>query len=122
MNAPDERNRRSSGRQQLDLLVDIEYVSPGEGTPKYSVGRTRDISNRGAFILTVNPVAIGQKLNLTIEIPAATFPCASMEVRCEAVVVRHKTAGNSNSIEGIGVLITRFGTPYVGQAGRRWLN
>jgi hypothetical protein len=70
----------------------------------------------------VNPFAIGQKLSLTLEIPAASFPYSSMEVRCEALGVRQKTTERSNSLEGIGVLITRCGTPYVGQAGQCWQN
>lgn len=110
---PSSSERRNPGRQFFDLPVRVE-MNPGSGGRLIVVkGRTRDVSNRGAYFRAHAAFHLGQALHLTWNIPAELNHNSALEIRCVVEVVRLDPEEPANGGVGVGVRILHFGTPKV---------
>ena len=110
---PGSSERRNPARQFLDLPVRVELNPGSGGTPAVIEGRTRDISNRGAYFWARAAFHLGQSLHLTWNIPPELNRKSALEIRCVAEVIRLDPEGPRATGVGVGVRILRFGTPKV---------
>lgn len=107
------QERRNFARQVLDLPVRVE-LNPGSGGTLVVVeGRTRDVSNKGAYFWARAAFHLGQALHLTWNIPAELNPNSALEIRCVAAVIRLGPEEPAIGGSGVGVRILHFGTPKV---------
>ena len=110
---PGSSKRRSLVRQFLNLPVRVE-LNPGSGrTLVVTKGRTRDVSNRGAYFWARGTFRLGQSLHLTWSIPAELNYQSALEIRCVAEVVRLDPEEPRQPGVGVGVTILQFGIPKV---------
>jgi hypothetical protein len=110
---PGSSERRNSVRQVLDLPVRVE-LNPGSGGTLLVVeGRTRDVSNKGAYFWARAAFHLGQALHLTWNIPAELNRKSALEIRCVAEVIRLGPEEPAIGGLGVGVRILHFGTPKV---------
>jgi hypothetical protein len=110
---PGSSERRNPVRQFLDLPVRVE-LNPGSGGTLVVVeGRTRDVSNKGAYFWARAAFHLGQALHLTWNIPAELNHNSALEIRCVAAVIRLGPEEPANGGLGVGVRILHFGTPKV---------
>lgn len=110
---PSSSERRNPFRQPLDLPVRVELNPGSGGTLAVVKGRTRDVSNRGAYFWASAAFHLGQALHLTWNIPAELDHNSTLEIRCVAEVIRLDPEAPANRGVGVGVRILHFGTPKV---------
>jgi hypothetical protein len=103
--------RRTALRRQLSIPVWIEKLPPQINHPSLIRAQTRDISHRGAFILTPPIFNVGQYLRLEMGVATDESQNAGLQIKCEAVVVRLRPPNPPEVPSGIGVRIERFDTP-----------
>jgi len=110
---PGSSKRRNLVRQFLNLPVRVE-LNPGSGrTLLVTKGRTRDVSNRGAYFWARAAFHLGQALHLTWNIPAELNLNSALEIRCVAEVIRLDPEEPAYGGVGVAVRILHFGTPKV---------
>jgi hypothetical protein len=110
---PGPSERRNPKRQFLNLPVRVE-MNPGSGGKLIVLkGRTRDVSNRGAYFWASAAFHLGQALHLTWNIPAELDHNSTLEIRCVAEVIRLDPEQPANGEIGVAVRILHFGTPKV---------
>jgi hypothetical protein len=100
-------------RQFLDLPVRVEMNPGAGGTLAVVKGRTRDVSNRGAYFWARAAFHLGQALHLTWIIPAELNHNSALEIRCVAEVIRLDPEEPANREVGVAVRILHFGIPKV---------
>lgn len=109
-------DRRARHRLPLALEVRIEPRCGARGpiaAHSAIAGRTRDISSRGAYVWCGERFDKGQSLQLTLEVPPDRGRNWTLEIQCEAEVVRVEPANPRHEGTGIAVRILRFKIPQV---------
>lgn len=76
--------RRASQRFEFQLPVGVRL----SGSEREGCGFTQDLSGRGAFLYTDFQVAEGDRVELTLMMPAEITLTESMRVRCRGRVTR----------------------------------
>jgi hypothetical protein len=76
--------RRCGQRFCLHVTVSLRLL----GSQHESGGFTQDLSARGAYLFTDSPLAVGEKIEVTLLMPAQITLGESMRVRCRATVLR----------------------------------
>lgn len=114
------RDRRARRRLRLALPVRIE-AQPNQTTGSPAIppavnGRTRDISNRGAYVWSRKRFEAGQPLHLALEVPPDQGWNWAFEILCEAEVVRVETGNQRLKETGLAVRFLRFQIPKVSPA------
>jgi len=110
---PGSSKRRSLVRQFLNLPVRVELNPGAGGTLVVTKGRTRDVSNRGAYFWARAAFHLGQALHLTWNIPAELNHNSALEIRCVAEIIRLDPEEPAYGGVGVAVRILHFGTPKV---------
>ncbi len=104
-------DRRTRRRLPLALSARIE-ARPGptapSGTRLAVVCRTRDISNHGAYLWSPQHFETGQFLHLTLEVPPDQGRNWTLEIQCEAEVVRVEPGIRQPEETGVAVRILHF--------------
>ena len=109
-------DRRARRRLLLALGVRVEPRRGARGASaahSAAVGRTRDISSRGAYFWCRERFDRGQSLQVTLEVPPDQGRNWTLEIQCEAEVVRVEPASPRQEQTGIAVRILRFAIPQV---------
>ena len=76
--------RRCGQRFNLHVPVSLRLC----GSPHESGGFTQDLSARGSFLFTDYPLAVGEKIEVTLVMPSQITLGESMRVRCQGTVLR----------------------------------
>jgi hypothetical protein len=105
--------RRNPVRQFLDIPVRVELNHGPGGTPAVIEGRTRDVSNKGAYFWARGPFHLGQSLHLTWNVPAELNHHSALEIDCVAEVIRLDPENPGQPGVGVGVRVLHFGIPKV---------
>jgi hypothetical protein len=121
MNTRHASERRASARQLLALPAHVEVGASERGMESLVLGQTRNISNRGAYILVTATLQVGQRLRLTLDVPPQAGRGPGLEIPCEAEVVRVEPAGGGEPGTGVALRVLRFETPKV-SASPPWVN
>lgn len=82
------------------------------GNPRL-LGRTRDVSTRGAFLWVSTAYEVGSRLRLRFEVPAEVTDQYSMKIACDAEVVRIEPAVVRADERGIAVRVLAFDPPEI---------
>ncbi len=114
--------RRRFVRQNLSIPLLVEPEPPETAKPSLFKGQIRDINNRGAYFRALGPFRIGQTLHLSLRVSATQSQKYSLEIRCEAVVVRTEPAPEDRNGMGVAVRILRFDAPKVTRSYAEWMN
>lgn len=110
----DKRTRR---RMRLALPAHIQFVS-GDGEAMLD-GRTRDVSNGGAYLFCEQtPGCDGQLVAGALLLVSLTAPPDrgrqwTIDIECEAEVVRVEPPASGHQEYGVAVRILRFSMPKV---------
>lgn len=90
---------------------------PGEGPRAQPslLGRTRDVSTRGAFLWATGQYSVGSRLRLRFEVPADVTDQYAMRISCDAEVVRVEPALVNPDERGVAVRVLSFDPPEVGR-------
>jgi hypothetical protein len=98
--------RRCGQRFSLHVPVSVRLC----GSPHESGGFTQDLSSRGSFFFTDFPLAVGERIEVTLRMPSEITLGDSMRVRCQARVLRvvQPTAGTR-----LGVAVCFAGYEYL---------
>lgn len=98
--------RRCGQRFSLHVPVSLRL----SGSEHESGGFTQDLSARGSYLFTDFPLAVGEKIEVTLLMPSAITLGKSMRVRCRATVLRvmQPTAGTR-----LGVAVHFAGYEYL---------
>ena len=103
--------RRKGRRLPLALPARIE-ARPGPTCPSGArlavVGRTRDLSNHGAYFWSAQHFETGQFLHLTLEVPPDQGRNWTLEIQFEAEVVRVEPGIRQPEETGVAVRILQF--------------
>jgi len=105
--------RRRFIRQSLDLPVSVQLRPPKGAGPSRVQGRTRDLSNAGAYFWAPTALQIGQPLRLSLEIPCASGGNFSLRIAFEAEVVRVERGKGGEQKMGAAARVLRFETPEI---------
>ena len=98
--------RRCGQRFSLHVPVSLRLC----GSQHESGGFTQDLSARGSFLFTDFPLAVGERIEVTLRMPSEITLGDSMHVRCQAQVLRvlQPTAGTR-----LGVAVHFAGYEYL---------
>ncbi len=114
--------RRKFVRQNLSVPLLVGQEPPETAGSSLIKGRIRDINNRGAYFRAIGPFRIGQTVHLSLRVSATQSQKYSLEIRCEAIVVRTEPAAGDDGGMGVAVRILRFDTPKVTRSYAEWMN
>src|ERR671930_206599 len=81
---PDCVERRCGQRFNVQIPVSVRL----SGSPHESSGFTQDLSSRGVFFFTDYPLAVGEAIQVTLQMPSFITLGESMRVRCQGTVLR----------------------------------
>jgi hypothetical protein len=97
---------------------------PGEGPRAHPslLGRTRDVSTRGAFLWVSGQHEVGSRLRLRFEVPASVTDQYAMRLSCDAEVVRVEPALVKPEERGLAVRVLSFDPPEVALGGENFLH
>jgi hypothetical protein len=98
--------RRCGQRFSLHVPVSLRLM----GSQHESGGFTQDLSARGSYLFTDFPLAVGERIEVTLLMPSQITLGESMRVRCRATVLRliQPTAGTR-----LGVAVHFAGYEYL---------
>jgi PilZ domain len=81
---PDRLERRCGQRFDVHVPVSVRL----SGSQHESCGFTQDLSARGSFFYTDFPLAAGEAIEVTLQMPSEITLGESMRVRCQGTVLR----------------------------------
>ncbi len=114
--------RRAFSRQTLALPLKVEQGCREAEAASIIEGCTRDVSNRGAYFWAKGVFRIGQRIRLSLQIPADSARNYSMKIRGEAEVIRVEGGKSLEQAAGVAVRVLHFETPTVTPSRPTWIN
>jgi hypothetical protein len=95
-------NQRLAVRYELRARVEFCWIDD-QGISRHGVGRTRDVSTRGAYVLGSAWPPKGTPVAMNIEIPFSPATARVLRVQTEGRVVRVDRPGSDGSDAGFSV-------------------
>lgn len=93
--------RRTRRRLPLVLLARMTFQTGPDQASRTVVGRTRNVSSRGAYLILSEAFAPGQVVFLTLDVPPDQCRALAIEIQCDATVVRVEAAAPGRGDHGI---------------------
>jgi PilZ domain len=106
---PVSLERRAGQRFDVQIPVTLKLV----GTSHEACGFTQDLSARGTFFYTDFPLAVGERVELTLLMPAEITLTESMRVCCQGTVLRVVPPSHGTKI---GVAVHFAGYEYISES------
>jgi hypothetical protein len=101
--------RRAGQRFDMQIPVSLKLV----GTSHEACGFTQDLSARGTFFYTDFPLAVGERVELTLLMPAEITLTVSMRVCCQGTVLRVVQPSHGTKV---GVAVHFAGYEYISES------
>ena len=106
---PVSLERRAGQRFDMQIPVSLKLV----GSSDEACGFTQDLSARGTFFYTDFPLAVGERVELTLLMPAEITLTVSMRVCCQGTVLRIAPPSHGTKI---GVAVHFAGYEYISES------
>jgi len=110
-----ERERRKQNRYRLAVPVLFTWRKARQAEVE-SLGLTRELSTRSAFVLTAVPPPLGADVEFKAFFPPLAGSAAAMRIHGEGRVVRVEAFKRHKGRAGFAVV----GKPFVFRRGREW--
>jgi hypothetical protein len=92
-------DRRNSNRMPIEQDVRYRVLGSKKSVSQAGSGRTRNMSSRGVLFTTESPLAIGQRIELSVSWPAQLDNTIPLKLIASGILVRATPAEAVMSIE-----------------------
>ena len=93
-NDNDKQAQENRTAQRFPVHVPIRVKVPGSDSEV--VYSTRDVSHRGIFVVTDQPLPEDSQIEFTMQLKSASSPRKSLQVMCRGTVVRVESGDDDN--------------------------